>query len=264
MPELPEVEVFRRTFAERGVGHRIESVRLDDPGRLRGARPDELRAALEQDRFAGVRRHGKILFAETGGGAVLVMHFGMTGELRFPAAGEAEPEGAVLRLTFADGSRLAVLSRRKLGWVELAEDAEDYLSAHRIGPDALEISAPAFAERIGAGRGSLKSALMDQSKIAGIGNVYSDEILFRAGLLPRGRGQDLGAAQLGRLHATMQSELERAIETLASGRDLPEDWLAQHREKGARCPRCGTPLRREKISGRSAYFCPRCQGLAGT
>ena len=263
MPELPEVEVFRRDFAAQGLGARIGTVRLEDRRCLRGATEAELCAALEGNRFAGVARHGKILFASTARGPVLVMHFGMTGELRFFAPGEAVPGGACLVLRFADGRRMAIVSRRRLGWLELTGDAEGYLRENGIAPDALQISAQAFAERIGAGRGRLKSALMDQSKIAGIGNVYSDEILFRAGLAPRSRGRDLSADQLEALHRAMRGVLEEASAALCAGAELPAGWLAQNREEGAPCPRCGAPLRRETIGGRSAYFCPRCQE-AGT
>ena len=259
MPELPEVDVFRRDLAARGLGVAIAHVRLQDPDFLHGASPAELRAALEQDRFASVTRHGKILFAETSRGAVLVTHFGMTGELRFLPPGVPLPAGICLLVGFVDGRRLAVLTTRKLGWFELTEDMQAYLRAHRVGPDAQQISARAFAEKIGAARGSLKSALMDQSKVAGIGNVYSDEVLFRAGLSPRSKGRDLSADQLTGLHRAMRSVLKEAILCLSGGRDLPGDWLARHRQEGAACPRCGAPLSRQTISGRSAYFCPHCQ-----
>jgi formamidopyrimidine-DNA glycosylase len=259
MPELPEVEVFRRDFAVRGLGARIESARLGEPRCLRGAPPAELRGALEGDRFTQVTRHGKILFARTARGPVLVMHFGMTGEVLFLEPGEAVPEGACLVVEFSGERRMAIISRRKLGWLELAEDAEGYLRENGVGRDALEISARDFVDRIGAGRGRLKSALMDQSKIAGIGNVYSDEILFRAGLAPRSRGRDLSREQLEALYRAMRGVLAEAGETLSAGAELPAAWLAQHREEGAPCPRCGAPLRRETIGGRSAYFCPRCQ-----
>lgn len=262
MPELPDVEAFRRDFAARGLGTGIENVRLEEPGYLRGASLAQLRAALEKDRFAQVTRHGKILFAETERGPVLVMHFGMTGAIQFLEPGEAQPQGTCLWLGFADGRGLAVLTQRKLGWLELTDDQEGYLRENGVAPDALTLSQQAFAERIGAGRGRLKSALMNQSKIAGIGNVYSDEILFRAGLSPRSKRQDLSQEQLQALYQAMRSVLEEASEILSSGAELPGDWLAQHREEGAPCPRCGTPLRREKIGGRSAYFCPRCQKAA--
>jgi formamidopyrimidine-DNA glycosylase len=259
MPELPEVEVFRRDFAARGLGSRIESARLGEPRCLRGATPAELRAALEGDRFTQVTRHGKILFARTARGPVLVMHFGMTGEVIFLEPGEAVPEGACLVVGFSGGRHMAIVSRRKLGWLELTEGAEGYLRENGIAPDALQISARDFEDRIGAGRGRLKSALMDQSKIAGIGNVYSDEILFRAGLGPGSQGRDLSREQLETLYHTMRGVLAEAGEALSAGADLPAGWLAQHREEGAPCPRCGTPLRREVIGGRGAYFCPRCQ-----
>ncbi|WP_212524322.1 Fpg/Nei family DNA glycosylase [Actibacterium sp. MT2.3-13A] len=264
MPELPEVEVFRREFAARGLGKMIEGVHLIAPRSLRGATGEALRAALEGDRFAGVARHGKILFARTARGPTLVIHFGMTGALRFCAAGQAAPKGALLGLTFAGGPLCAVVSQRRLGWLELTDDRLAYLRERGIGPDALSLSARDFAERIGAGRGSLKTALMDQSKIAGIGNVYSDEILFRAGLAPRSKGRDLSREGLEALHRTLRAVLEGAVGILASGAELPPDWLARHREAGAACPRCGRPLRRERIGGRSAYSCPRCQrGGAG-
>ena len=262
MPELPEVEAMRRRVSAQALDREVARVTAPDAEALRGTSPAGLGRAVTGRAFGAVRRHGKVLFARAGDGPWLALHFGMTGDLALLAPGEAPPEHARVVFDFADGGRLAFDNPRRLGWLELIGDVETYLAEAGLGPDALALDRADVARIVGGTRGQVKPALMDQSKLAGIGNVYSDEILFRARLRPDAIGAELDAAALAALHAALRDVLETASARLARGVALPDDWLARHREAGARCPRCGGALAREKIGGRSARFCPRCQGGA--
>ncbi|MGM0583934.1 MAG: Fpg/Nei family DNA glycosylase [Pseudomonadota bacterium] len=262
MPELPDVEVYRRILENKGLGRRIARVDLREPNRLKGAERQDLEAALKGRELTAARRHGKVLFARAGASPWLVMHFGMTGALVAYHDASEEPGHVRLTLDFEDGGHLAFDNPRKFGWLELADEPDAYLAAERIGPDALEIGAEAFAERIGGSRGMIKSALMDQAKIAGLGNVCSDEILFQAGIAPETRAAALPPARLAELRETMRRVLREAARAEADPARMPGDWLTPHRGEDADCPRCGTRLQSRKVGGRTAWLCPRCQPAA--
>lgn len=259
MPELPDVEAFRCAFADHGLNRKIEKTDLRVADILHGATRGDLESALTGRRFTDVSRYGKVLFAKTDKDKALVMHFGMTGDVAFYDEPEDEPEHARLVLAFEDGGHFAFDNQRKFGWLELTDDVDEYLEEQELGPDALKIGQDRFYEVIGGTRGALKPALMKQEKLAGIGNEYSDEILFQARLSPTMKGTDLSDEQLDKLYDTMRDVLDHANDALCSGRSLPSDWISRHREKGEECPRCGGPLMRKKISGRTAYYCPECQ-----
>ena len=259
MPELPEVEWARRRLEAGGLGRRIAAVDLRAPDMLEGARLAALREALEAAALTAARRHGKVLFARAGeGGPWLVMHFGMTGALAIYGEAGQEPGHARLVLDFADGGHLAFDNQRRFGRLELADDPDAHVEAAGLGPDALAIPREAFAARVCGGRGMIKPALMDQEKIAGIGNVWSDEILFQAGIAPDRRADRLPAEARGRLFETMRRVLREAAEAGADPARLPGDWLRPHRDDDT-CPRCGGPLERREVSGRTAHLCPGCQ-----
>lgn len=259
MPELPEVEALCAFFEQDALGREIEKVDVRDNDALHEASARKLSDEVEGRAFSEACRHGKMIFARLGDGPFLVFHFGMTGRIVIAEAGDDLPDHARVVFCFANGDRLVFDNPRKFGRLDVANEVTAYLRDNDIGPDALSISEARFREIIGGTRGQVKPALMDQSKLAGIGNVYSDEILFRAGLRPDAKGNELSDPQLRDLHEAMRNVLETASERLSAGRKLPSDWLAPHRGKDGVCPRCGTDLSRKKISGRSAWFCPACQ-----
>ncbi|MCV2868435.1 hypothetical protein OEW28_07315 [Defluviimonas sp. WL0002] len=265
MPELPEIEAFRRQFDTSAIGRRVDSVDVADEPVLAGRSARELRQATAGDAFCKVLRHGKLLFARTNGGTWVVFRFGMTGRIAMLEPDGDPPDHTRIMFGFNDGGRMAFDDQRKFGSVELAADVEIYLERNDIGPDALGVCEHRFRRIIGCTRGQVKPALMDQSKLSGIGNVYSDEILYQAGIRPDAKGQALDDGQLERLHGQMRMVLETAINRIATGKDLPDDWLTPHRGKDGKCPDCGEPLERKRISGRTAWFCPRSQhhGQAG-
>lgn len=259
MPELPEVEAMRATAEAQALGRTVAQVEIPDPEVLDGLSPDDLRDAAQGRPLAEATRHGKLLFLRLGEGPWLTLHFGMTGDLVVIDRGAAPPEHARLSLVFEDGGRLVLDDPRRFGRAELAEDVAACLEAHGIGPDALRLGPEDLARIIGGTHGQVKPALMDQSKLAGIGNLHADEILLRAGIRPDARADALDAGRLRALHAALREALETAAARLRAGEGLPPDGLAARREAGGTCPRCGGALEAAKVSGRTAWFCPRCQ-----
>lgn len=259
MPELPDVEAYRHTLVSGGLHRRIEKVHVPDQRPL-DISPATLRRHLQGKRLETARRHGKWLLAEVEGGeGWLAMHFGMTGTLeRIGGSDEEVPKYTRLLLDLDDGARLAFTSRRLLGKVELAKGPEEFSEQHHLGPDALAISKSDFVERFGAKGGTVKAALMDQKTLAGLGNVYTDEILFQARVHPKTPIDTLDEKALGRLYERMQHVLKQANKKGADPKRFPRTWLTPHRGKAAaECPRCGARLQRGQVSGRTTYWCPR-------
>lgn len=263
MPELPDVENYRRYLARHGLSKTIRGVVVSTPRVVEGFSANELRRRLKGRRLVRARRHGKHLLAALDDGSWLAFHFGMTGRLVYFADGEQAPPYDRLRLDFGGGKHLAYVNKRLLGRVRLVGDDADFLRARELGPDALAVDEASFIEGLRGRRGSIKSALMDQGLFAGIGNVYSDEILYHARLHPALAAGDLDQRALRRLHRALRRVLETAVEKGAGAEDVerrvPRTWLLPHRKKGAACKRCGTGIATLKTQGRTAYFCPGCQ-----
>ena len=260
MPELPEIEANAEELRQHALGRRIARIALHDPERLRGSNPADLEAALVGYAIDAVERHGKVLFLKLSCGWKLVVHFGMTGHLTPLADGGEEPAHCRLHLLFQDGGGLAFTDLRRLGWVELTDDPAHYLRSQDIGPDVLGLDAETFARRLGGKRGQLKTALIDQSVVAGLGNVWADEVLFQTGLRPDAKAHVLKPEVLRTLHATIRRVLPAAVAEGAAPQHLPESFLTpQRRRDNPTCPACGDALETPKIAGRTAYLCPTCQ-----
>ncbi|HKL63450.1 MAG TPA: DNA-formamidopyrimidine glycosylase family protein [Woeseiaceae bacterium] len=263
MPELPDVEVYRRYIDATSLHSPVAGVEVPSPGVLRGTTPQGLGRALRGRPFEETRRHGKYLFVQLGDdGGYLVLHFGMTGELAYAVDAGPPPEYTACRFRFDHGGSLAYVAPRKLGRVSVTGSSSGFIEEHELGPDALSLSKEPFRRLAEGRRGSVKSFLMNQEVMAGIGNVYSDEILFQAGLHPRHAVNDLDSAALGALWRAMRKVLRQAIAAGAEPREMPESFLLPRRHEDGRCPRCGTGLRHVTVSGRSAWFCPDCQPLS--
>lgn len=264
MPELLEVESYRM-LAEGALRRRIAAIQAPDAWYLkRELKPGDLEV-LVGDQFVTARRRGKLLLLETvtpggGSGPVLGLRFGMTGRLVVDGkvvAGERRPapSGDWLArferfgIDFADGGRLAVSDPRRLGGVELDPDEA------RIGPDAATISAADLAIALEGSRAPLKARLMDQAHLAGLGNLLTDEVLWRAGLSPFRPAGDLSVADRRRLHRALRAAL---VEMAERGGSHTGDLMSQ-RMAGGRCPRDGGLLRLDHVGGRTTWWCPAHQ-----
>jgi formamidopyrimidine-DNA glycosylase len=256
VPELPDVEGFRRVL-ERAEGRRIRRVEVPDPSVLRNTSAAALGRALHGRRFEHPARRGKWLLARTDG-PIVMLHFGMTGELLWAREREdRHPHDRVIVVT--DDGVLRYRDQRKLQGLWLAHDeGEVERIVGRQGPDALGLSRRELALALDRRRGGLKATLMDQSVVAGLGNLLTDEILWRARLHPARRVDQLDADELGGLHQAMRSVLRVSVR---EGR-VPSrpSWLTGVRDEDTpACPRCDTPLRRSRAGGRRSWWCPRCQ-----
>jgi len=268
MPELPDVESFRALAQRWCLDDAVSAVAVPDPASLEGATEASLRQALKGRRLSGTQRHGKYLFLDFGEGTVLAMHFGPAGSLRRVPAGQREPDYVRFRLEFSDGQGLAYLNPRRIGRVRLIDDVAAFARRVKLGPDALDpaFKSADFAALLEGRAQPVKLLLMDQSKLAGIGNTWSDEILFQARIDPATPAADLAVAQRRVLFRTMQNVLREAIKrdpaTEGFPERLPARFLLPHRHPGGHCPRCGGDLKRVKLAGHTATFCPHCQQAA--
>lgn len=257
MPELPDVEGFRAVLAEHGTGRRIVHVAVADAGVLRGVSAARLARAMRGRRIGDPERHGKWLITRTDGPSLL-LHFGMTGELHWaPSGEERHPYDRVM---FAvRGGELRFRDMRKLQGITLAErpdDVDRVLSG--LGPDALSVGRKDFRHALGGGRRTVKAAMLDQSSIAGLGNLLADEICWRARVHPRRPVHQFQSAEWEHLHGQMRRVLRTAIPT---GRVPPRrGWLTGNRDgEHPQCPRCRCDLARGRVAGRGTVWCPRCQ-----
>ena len=259
MPELPDVETFRRVLEKHALHRTIAGFDLEAPRLLDGIDEAKLRENLVGHRFEATHRHGKYLFAHLDHDPWLVLHFGMTGEPRPFGPDEAPPPYARFIIHFQDGGHLAYIDPRKLGEIGLTPDPQTFVRDKGLGPDALGLDWPTFRALTQGARGMVKPWLMDQHHLAGIGNIYGDEILFQAGIHPRRKMEDLDEDALRRIHQAMQDTLGLAIGAHADPARMPPHFLIPHRHKGGHCPKCHTPLEHTKIQGRTSWYCPRCQ-----
>jgi formamidopyrimidine-DNA glycosylase len=268
MPELPDVEGFKRVLVRRGLRKTIGRVVVSDPRILGKLSVAAFAARLQGASLVTARRHGKHLMARIDRGGWLTLHFGMTGALHSVPSPDKEPPFTRVRLDFANDGCLAYSNKRMIGRVGLVEDASDFIAEERLGPDALDrgLDFPTFREAVLSSKRDVKSVLMDQAIVAGIGNIYSDEILFQARLNPAARMDQLAPNELKHLYEQTREVLKTAIARGAGSEEfierMPKGSLLPERKKGGRCPRCRAPLRVFKLGGRTAYCCPRCQNCS--
>ncbi|MDQ3986778.1 MAG: Fpg/Nei family DNA glycosylase [Actinomycetota bacterium] len=255
MPELPDVEGFKRTFDRTAAGKRVRRVSAD-PTIMRNANPQALGRALSRRRFSNSDRHGKWLLCRTDG-PILLLHFGMTGGLSWSDDDTDRHIHDRLILELDDGE-LRYRNMRKLGGVWLAHDDTEVASIlGPLGPDALRLKRDDLADRLKVRRGRIKSALMNQRVLAGLGNLTVDESLWRAHINPERPVNSISDDEMKALHASIQQVLRDSTRVgYVPGR---RTWLTGARRKEATCPRCRSRLDRKTIAGRTTYFCPSCQ-----
>lgn len=244
MPELPEVETIRRQLSRKIIGKELNNKKI-----------------------TGLRRRAKILIIDFADGSSLVIHLKLTGQLIF--------NGKPLRYTrkvfnFNDGSRLVFNDARKFGWWKEVKETEKI--EKEFGPEALEISFNAFKELLKKRpNAKIKPLLMDQKFIAGIGNIYSDEILFASKVHPLRLVKTLTEKEIKKIYQNIKKILKKAIKCQGSSVEYYLDacgkegnYVKYHRvyqKEGEKCNRCGTIIKRAKLAGRSAHYCPKCQKL---
>src|SRR5437764_4237977 len=259
MPELPDVETLRRYLNATSLHQRIIGVDVGSAYILKGVSARELVRRLKGRCFESSRRHGKHLFVRADGDLWLRLHFGMTGSLQYFKREERAPRHTRVLFAFANGHRLAFEDQRKFGEVGLLKNIDEFLKKRGLGPDALDITFSQLREIFGKHRSAVKTILLNQKLIAGIGNIYADEILFRARIHPATQVSALKEKTVAKLFRAARDILKKAIDAKADMDRMPKSWLLPHRGRGGKCPRCGRELKSATIGGRTAWFCTHCQ-----
>lgn len=274
MPELPEVESARAVIEQGALGRVIADVDDSDSYECRPHRPGEIRAALTGRRLTAVHRRGKSMWCDTSGagrsrapGPALGIHLGMSGKIVIADGRGGEVEGgdywrrgrvagdhrfSRFSLTFADGGALLLIDPRRLGRVRLDPPVG------RLGPDAREISLTQFRDAFARGTAPVKARLLDQDAIAGIGNLLADDIGWEAKIHPAKPVGELTQADVERLFQAMRHAVESSV-SAGGVHTLP---MLSFREDDGHCPRCGAPMVRGKVAGRTTWWCSREQVLA--
>ncbi len=277
MPELPEVEVVRRDLERDVVGRRVKAVEVDA---MRSVRRHHNRkqfiSRLEGKKITGVERRGKYLLLRLEGNDVLVIHLGMSGQLlRAKTSRETKPKHLHVIITFQQGGQLRFVDPRTFGemFVTQVDELSKVSELSHLGIDPLEhaVSWEEFWSLITQKHAKLKTLLMDQKFMAGIGNIYSDEILWGAGLRWDRMSDSLSAQEVRRLYRSMVEVLQDAVKYRGSSLadeqyvDLfgkPGEYQLHHKvyaREGETCRRCRQIIVRERVGGRSTYYCPACQ-----
>jgi formamidopyrimidine-DNA glycosylase len=272
MPELPEVETVRASLGPKLVGRRFEDVQILDSRLTRPLAPAEVAAELAGERVTAVDRRGKYLILRFESGLVLLIHLRMTGNLVHSQNGAPTEAHVRAVVSLDDGSDVIYRDVRRFGtWLVLGADELDPYFAARLGREPLEASFSArdLEERLSGRKLPLKAALLDQRTVAGVGNIYADEALWRARLHPARPAGALESREFAALHRGLRRALEAGIERQgATLRDYrtPDGTpgAMQHEFKvygrgGEPCPRCGTPIAKTRLGGRGTWFCPICQ-----
>jgi formamidopyrimidine-DNA glycosylase len=259
MPELPEVETFKRYLDATSLRQQITSVEVRDAYVLQDISARELARGLKRRRFENSRRHGKHLFVSADDELWLRLHFGMTGSLHYLNGDEEPPKTARVLFHFANKRQLAFEDQRKFGEIGLINNLDEFLRKRGIGPDALDVSFSQFESILRTHHGALKAILLNQKWIAGIGNLYADEILFRAKMHPATEARRLSDPELARLFRATHYVLEKAIAWKADSDRMPKSWLLTHRGTQGKCPRCDRKLKSATVGGRTSWFCAHCQ-----
>ena len=279
MPELPEVETLRRDLEREYVGKRIKQAEVSGMRSIRRhSNKRQFTTKLENRKVAAVERRGKYLLLRLDGGDILVVHLGMSGQLLRSRGGPKDPPAKHTHvvLTFTQGGQLRFVDPRTFGELFLTtpkelEDQVPELAHLGFDPVGDAISWTRFGELMRVHRSKLKPLLMDQRFVAGIGNIYSDEILFAAGLRHDRLSDSLTSQEVRRLYRAMVETLQEAVKLRGSSladqqyRDLygnVGDYQSQHRvydREGQPCRRCRATVARVKINGRSSFMCPQCQ-----
>lgn len=256
MPELPEIALLGKYIESTSLNRKIIDLDFLQTGLLQS--PQKEFENLKGKSFTETRQLGKYLFLKATEQLWLGFHFGMTGKLEY-YQNQEPPKYTHLVIRFEDDSRLAYVCRRKLGKIYLTPGVEDFKSRHSLGKHALDINLEEFKEILKGKKGMIKANLTDQHEIAGIGNVYADEILFQSGVHPKTGTDELTDKEVKAMFSNLDMVLNTAINNDGERSELPSDFLSPHRKEGKECPKCKGKVKKITVSGRSTYFCPSCQ-----
>ncbi len=262
MPELPEVETVVRTLAPQVTGRRIENVEFS-PKRILRSDLEETIQQLAGTTVMEVERHGKYIVFTLRPSGFLIVHLGMTGKLLWN-----HPPGKHTHAQFhMDSGTLIYDDSRRFGNIEWSAELPERV--RKLGPDALVVSLEDFADSLKKRKSRMKSLLLNQEFLRGLGNIYADEALFRAGIHPNANGAKLRKDRVEKLYHAMREVLQEAIQNRGSSvsnyvdaegnRGSFQTLHRVYRRTGEPCQNCGSPIRRTLVAQRGTHFCPKCQ-----
>lgn len=261
MPELPEVETRLLFFRRTALGQCVERVIVTAPNMIKNPRARAFARGLRGRCFVDALRRGKYLIIALDDGRKLILHFGMGGDLAYYKLPRERPDYTRIEFILTNGWRMAFTCPRKICRVMLVDETEHVPALREMGPEPLGIAfSLAFLARLieERPRRQIKPLLLDQRMIAGVGNIYADEILFEAGVRPDRVASSLSEEAIKRIHRATRRVLRRSIRT-ADEEEFPSDFLVSREARGAVCRVCGQPIEKKKIGGRTSHFCSRCQ-----
>lgn len=261
MPELPEVETQLRYFRRTALGSCVERVIVSAPNIIRQPAARAFARDLRGRCFVEAVRRGKYLIVALDNARSLILHFGMGGDLGYYKSSKDRPDYTRIEFILSNGMRLAFTCPRKICRVLLVDDVSQVPALKEMGPEPLGAGFSfAFFERLieERPRRQIKPLLMDQKMIAGVGNIYADEILFEANVRPDRVASTLSGEELKRIHRETRRVLRRSIRT-AGEEEFPADFLVSRNGRGAACKVCGHAIEKKTIGGRTSYFCSSCQ-----
>ena len=257
MPELPEVETFKRYLDKTSLKQLITKIIVTD-NRILKIDEFYLRESLNGKQFESSTRHGKYLFVFLNP-RYLVMHFGMTGDLKYYNKKDDQPKFSKVIFQFNNGFNLAYISTRMFGKLDVVDSIEEFIKKKKLGLDAYKMSFKEFKGAVAKRTAIIKNAFLNQSFIAGVGNIYSDEILYRSKIHPKTKINSLGESKIRELFTNIKDVLKFGIENQGDLNTYPDSFLIPHRKKKELCPICDAEITRFEIAGRHGFFCPNCQ-----
>ncbi len=261
MPELPEVETRLQYFRRTALGQCVERVIVTAPNMIKSPTARAFTRGLRGRCFVEAFRRGKYLIVALDDRRALILHFGMGGDLLYYDQPKQRPDYTRIEFILKNGWRLAFTCPRKICRVMLVEDTAHIPALREMGPEPLGSAfSLAFLEHLieERPRRQIKPLLMDQKMIAGVGNIYADEILFEARVRPDRIASSLSEVDIKSIHRETRRVLRRAMRT-AGDSEFPADFLVSRDARGAVCKICGQPIEKKTIGSRTAHFCPRCQ-----
>lgn len=254
MPELPEVNTVQQYFNATSLHQNIEQVLIRDDHVIRDLSGDRFAEKLRDRRFTGSYRRGKFLFGCLDNGHHVQLHLGMSGDLKYYLDKADEPRYARFIFRFDNGYHLAFDCPRKLARIRYIDDLEAYLQKKGLGEDAQRISEADFLHLSEGRNGTVKGFLMNQRYLAGVGNLYADEICYQARVHPASRTGNIPETTRRELYRRMQKIFAFAVEKNAHYRHYPEDWLWKWRETGHPGPDGNGQVKKMRVAGRTTYF----------
>lgn len=254
MPELPEVNTFQRYFDASALNQRIQRVEVHDDKIIRNMDGAQFAEQLQNRTFTGSYRRGKYLFGHLDNGHHVLLHFGMTGDIKYYQDPLDRPKHERFAFVFDNGFHLGFDDPRKFARILYLKDLQVYINSLPLGEDAQRISEADFLTLMQEKKGQLKAFLLNQAYLAGVGNLYADELCYQTRIHPAARIESLSLEQKKLLYQTLQKILSFAIEQGAYYKDYPENWLWQWRVEGFVPPDGKGVVRKATIAGRTTYF----------